>query len=525
MEEYSDIYYDILCYPENHTSVMIEQTHLYYRSYEHRDYYPRLSYVYKQNILFSDKKSKHENALHLHQNIKVSDAEYQERDYEWFEELIQLVKSNVDDIGLEFQQSTVVIKELISLLTTENEFIALPVRAVWLRRMLRHGSRVGEIWSEVVKSKESYEWFDKIDRQTLGFGTIRDYMIPFTDNPDLKIKDDLSLQDLLKVMVVDILRWNPMTDDFYEKEYKAQWESANVLYLGQPTKCLINIYTYIVNIMEGYFFLHFYELDENAIESYRKGIKKEIIPAIKTNVKRLMQFMVSLHENDVPNEIYVELLSYGADVIRQCFHEDFLRAYGKYGIHTLNFDSLNESDKMEPVTITYMFGQEYTEVPIMLEEVRDYFLQYDLTTIQNRRNIGRSFNKTLQSVLDNCNRLGKKKNLHFGVVDMSDKDINDCGGFREFLMNGHIDIVEEEPEKPPIQKNDVKQKSRRRTPSLSWKGVSRSTEEWESVYRNKHDFGDIDGIIPDADSIAINNKYTEQYMDWWDLMNSTATKY
>lgn len=277
--------------------------------------------------------------------------------------------------------------------------------------------------------------------------------------------------------------------------------------------------------MEGYFFLHFYDLDEDTIESYRKGIKEEIIPAIKTNVKKLMQYMVSLHENEVPNEMHVDLISYGADVVRQHFHEDFLRMYGRYGIHTLNFDSLDEldeSERIEPVTITYMFNQEYTDVPIMIDEVSDYFLQNELTTIRNRRQIGRSFNKTLKSVLDNCNRLGKKKNLHFGVVDMSEKDINDCGGFREFLMNGRIDIVEEEP---AIQKNGTTQTSRRPGPSLSWKGVSRSTEEWESVYRNKHDFGDIDGIIPDADSIAINNKYTEQYMDWWDLMNSTATKY
>ena len=521
MGEYSNIYYDILCHPEKHTSIMIERTHLYYRSFDHRDYYPRPSDVY--HLL--DKKSRHKNALHLRQSIKVSDAEYKKMDYDWFKELIRLARSNISDIDIEFQQSIVVIKELISLLTTENEFIALPVRAVWLRRMLRNGSRVGEIWSEVVKSKESYEWFDKIDRQTLGFGTISDYMTPLTDNPDFEITDDLSLRDLLRVMIIDILRWNPMTGDFYKREYKAQWKSANVLYLAQPTDCLINIYTYIVNIMEGYFFLHFYDLDEDTIESYRKGIKEEIIPAIKTNVKKVMQYMVSLHENEVPNEMHVDLISYGAYLIRQYFHEDFLRMYGKYGIHTLNFDSLDESNNMEPITITYMFNQEYTGVPIMIDEVSDYFLQYELTTIQNRCQVGRSFNKTLKSVLDNRNRLGKKKNLHFGVVDMSEKYINDCGGFREFLMNGRIDIVEEEPEKPPIQKNGTTQKSRRPAPSLSWKGVSRSTEEWESVYRNKHDFGDIDGIIPDADSIAINNKYTEQYMDWWDLMNSTATKY
>ena len=521
MGEYSNIYYDILCHPEKYTSVMIERAHLYYRSFDHRDYHPRPSYVY--HLLA--KKRRHKDALHLRQSIKVSDAEYQKMDYDWFKELIRLARSNISDIDLEFQQSIIVIKELISLLTTNNEFIALPVRAVWLKRMLRNGSRVGEIWSEVVKSKESYEWFDKIDRQTLGFGTISDYMIPLTDNPDFEITDDLSLRDLLRVMVIDILGWNPLTNDFYKREYKAQWKSANVLYLGQPTECLINIYAYIVNIMEGYFFLHFYDLDDDTIDSYRKGIKEEIIPAIKTNVNRVMQYMVSLHENDVPNEMHVDLISYGAGVIRQYFHEDFLRMYGKYGIHTLNFDSLDESNNMESVTITYMFNQEYTGVPIMLDEVSDYFLQYELTTIQNRHQIGRSFNKTLKSVLDNRNRLGKKKNLHFGVVDMSEKDINDCGGFREFLMNGRIDIVEEEPEKPPIQKNGTAQKSRRPAPSLSWKGVSRSTEEWESVYRNKHDFGDIDGIIPDADSIAINNKYTEQYMDWWDLMNSTATKY
>ena len=521
MGEYSNIYYDILRHPEKYTSVVIEEAHLYYRSYDHREYYPKVAYTYH----LSNKKPKHENALHLRQNIKVSDAEYQKMDYDWFKELIRLARSDISDIDLEFQQSTIVIKELISLLTTENEFIALPVRAVWLRRMLRHGSRIGEIWSEVMKSKESYEWFDKTDRQILGFGTITDYMIPLSDNPDFEITDDLSLRDLLRVMVIDILRWNPMTDDFYRREYKAQWKSANILYLGKPTKTLINIYAYIVNIMEGYFFLHFYDLDEDTIESYRKGIKEEIIPAIKTNVKRLMQYMVSLHENEVPNEMHVDLISYGAEVIRQHFYEDFLRMYGKYGIHTLKFDSLDESDNMKPVTITYMFDQEYTDVPIMIDEVSDYFLQYELTTIRNRRQIGRSFNKTLKSVLDNCNRLGKKKNLHFGVVDMPEKEINDRGGFREFLMNGRIDIVEEERENPSIQKNGTTQTSRRPVPSLSWKGVSRSTVEWESVYRNKHDFGDIDGIIPDADSIAINNKYTEQYMDWWDLMNSTATKY
>ena len=84
MGEYSDIYYDILCHPEKHTSVMIEEAHLYYRSYDHREYYPKVSYTY----YLSNKKPRHEDALHLRQNIKVSDAEYQKMDYDWFKELI-----------------------------------------------------------------------------------------------------------------------------------------------------------------------------------------------------------------------------------------------------------------------------------------------------------------------------------------------------------------------------------------------------------------------------------------------------
>lgn len=259
MGEYSNIYYDILCHPEKHTSVMTERAHLYYRSREHRAFCPRRYYEYDYGIELSNKITKHEKESHIRQDLKLSDTEYQDMDYDWFLELIRVTRSSVPDIGFEFQQSTVILRELISLLTTEDEFIMLPVRAVWLRKMLRKGNSVAEIWAETIKSKELYEWFNEKDRRTLGFGTISDYTIPFTDNPDLEINDNLSLRDLLKLMVVNILRWNPVTGCFFEKKYEAEWESANVLYLGKPTRCLINIYMHIVNVMEGYFFLYYYD--------------------------------------------------------------------------------------------------------------------------------------------------------------------------------------------------------------------------------------------------------------------------
>lgn len=176
------------------------------------------------------------------------------------------------------------------------------------------------------------------------------------------------------------------------------------------------------------------------------------------------------------------------------------------------------------IMIIYMFNREYINLPAIIQDVYNYFLRYDITKIQSRCSTPRSFNKTFNAVIDNCNRLGKKKNLYFGAIDMSEKDIADCGGFREFLMNGHIGVVEKES-KEPIQKNNPKEESRWKIPGISWKGVSRTSDEWTSVYRNRQDFGNIDGVVPDADSIAINNKYTEQYMGWWDLMYSTATKY
>ena len=523
MGEYSNEFLDVLYHPEEYGVSEIEKAHLHYRTQSSHSYtkdviIDSLNY-HNLRMMIRD----HIGKTKLHYDISLSDMIYQEDDYDWFIELSDLVRSNEPSLETRFLESTAIIKELVSLLTTENEFVTLPVRALWLTRMIRSGKPVVNLWEETIKDKKSHEWFNIKDRRKLGFGIRMEYLLPYASNRNMKITVTVPLKRLLRALINKGLHWNLLTGDFEDEKYKAQWESANVLYLGEPIKHLIKIYNKIIDIMEGYFFLHFYGIDPDTIDRYQELIEECIFPNIKNDAKMIMVYMASLHEEDVPNVIHKDLLTYTSNRMQLYFHEDFLYGYGRYGVHRINFNLLEKPNKVNPITIVYMFKQEYKDVPSIIQEIYKYFLSVEQAVFRGRCYTPRSLAITFASILKDRNRRNKDRRIQYVMMDMSEEDLREVGGFPEFLMNAHIgtiehEIVEEEP-KPPVSK------PKPATPSLSWKEVSRTAGEWKAVYRDNRDFGNIDGVVPDADSIAINNKYAEQYMDRVDLMYSSAIKY